>query len=121
MFWKDWKKIRKEYLEGYKNENVETNVMISVVKNSKYSFWKRSNLLNVSKTTTTWIGKSNKFIPYKPKLTNTDKEEKVERRFEFCAFIQGELEDKGFMTRKMFFSDEAIFTLKQLWWSNVHD
>lgn len=101
--------------------------MLSVVENPKDSLRKRSNVLNVSKTTVARILKTNKFKPYKPQFTHTLKEGDFVRRFEFWAVIQGELEDNRFMTRKILFPDEATFTSNGTvssqnfrWWSDVN-
>ena len=120
-------KFRKKHRTWVTNEDIETDVMQSVVENPKCSLRKRSNLLNVSKTTVARILKANKFKPYKPHFTHTLKEGDSERRFEFCACIQGELEDNRFMTRQILFSDEATFTSNGTvssqnfrWWSDVN-
>lgn len=120
-------KFRKKHRAWVRTEDTEGDVMQSVVENPKYSVRRRSNLLNVSKTTVARILKANKFKPYKPQFTHTLKEGDVERRFEFCVRIQGELEENRFMTRHVLFSDEATFTSNGVvssqncrWWSDIN-
>ncbi|KAI4456133.1 transposable element tc3 transposase-like protein [Holotrichia oblita] len=102
----------KEHRAWITNEDIETDVMQSVVENPKYSLRKRSSLLNISKTTVARILKTNKFKPYKPQCTHTLKEGADEQRFEFCARIKGKLEDDRFITRHILFSDEATPRLR---------
>lgn len=109
------------------NEDIQNQVMLSTVENPKESLRTRSALFNISKNTVAKILNSNKFKPYKCKFIHTLKPGDLDRRFEFCACFQGELENNPFMARCILFSDEATFTSNGTvssqnyrWWSDMN-
>lgn len=120
-------KFKKKHEAWVATEEIQNQVMLSAIENPKDSIRKRAALLGVRKDVVAGILKANKFKPYKPQFTHTLKAGDFNRRFEFCAWFQGELEDNNYMARCIIFSDEATFTSNGVvssqncrWWSDVN-
>lgn len=109
------------------NEDTEFEVMLSVVEEPKMSIRKRASLItntSVSKDTVANILKRHKYHAYKPQFVHTLLPRDYDIRFEFCALIQGKLEEDPLFTRSIIFSDEATFSSNGTvssqncrWWS----
>lgn len=104
----NFKKPHRKWITN--NEENEENVLLSINENPKTSLFRVSQITGVSKTSTQRILKQNKYHPYKPHFINTLKERDYDRRFEFCAWLQGEIEGNRHFLKYLLFTDEAKFS-----------
>lgn len=105
----------------------EENVLLDVIEHQKTSIAAISERTGTVATTVRNILKRNKFHPYKPKFINVLKEYDFDARFDFCTWIQGEIEENRSFSKSILFTDEATFSSNGVvssqncrWWSDVN-
>lgn len=103
----------------------EENVLLDVIEHQKTSLAAISNRTGSKPGTARNILKKNKYHPYKPKFTNKLQERDLAIRFDFCAWVQGELEENRTFAKYILFSDEATFSSNGVvssqncrWWAD---
>lgn len=102
----EFKKPHKKWII---DEN-EENVLLDVIEHKKTSLVAISDRTGTTPSTVRNILKKNKYHPYKPKFINTLKEWDFDARFDFCAWVQGELEENRSFGKCILFTDEATFS-----------
>lgn len=105
----------------------EEEILLDVVEHKVTSVAGISKRTNEANTTVRRILKKHHYHPYNPKFMNTLKERDFDSILEFCARIQGEIEDGIHFSRYIMFTDEATFTSNGTvssqncrWWADVN-
>jgi len=106
-------------------EDKQLEVLQTVVEEPKKTTRKMEQELEISKSTVIRILKKNKYHPYKPCFIHTLEERDFDRRFMFCMWVQGKIEEDPSFLKHVLFSDEATFTSNGVvssqncrWWAD---
>lgn len=102
--------FKRQHEKWKTGDNVEENVLLAVVEQPRTSIRKVSEQIGVSGTSVRRILKRNKFRPFKPRFIHTLKARDFDARFDFCAWVQGQIEEDRRFHKFILFSDESTFT-----------
>lgn len=117
----------------YKNEHTKTvcteenqlEVLQAVVENPRRSTQELHAYTGIKKTSIKKILKKHKYHAYKPMFICTFQRRDYDLRYDFCMWIQGEIEDQRDFHRHILFGDESTFTTNGVvssqncrWWSD---
>lgn len=117
----------------YKNERTKTvcteenqlEVLQAVVENPRRSTQEVHAYTGIKKTSIKEILKKQKYHAYKPMFICTFQRRDYDLRYDFCMWIQGEIEDQRDFHRHILFGDESTFTTNGVvssqncrWWSD---
>lgn len=94
---------------GY-NEDDELNILLYLEENPKTSLRQISRDLNLKICFIRFVFKKHKIKPFKPKFTHTLLPGDADMRLDFSAWILGAMENDPYLSFKIIFSDEAVFT-----------